>query len=537
MRFWDKSLRIFKCLCAHAQQSVRQLAQQTGLSKSSVHRLQQAMDRRNVHPESWFWETEEGRSWLTRLVVATLYIFGLKRGVGVDTMSEFFTRLRLETQAGCSPSALRGVMHVLEEAVVKTAQTWEQDGVAHGEVREVIGGADETFLQRMMLVFQDLRTGYVLFEDVADDRTYTTWKAGVDERLKALGVEVLYVVSDRAKALIQLAEKGLECLSMPDFFHVVHEIVKSYSLVLGRRWRQAQQELKHAEEALAQRQELPQADHDGPAAKALVEARQAEVTRWEEAHHTYRRHLETLSLTLHPFSLADSAPQTSAQVESQLRATVEAIEAFAQRHQLPTRANAMHKVRKQLPALAALVDFWWQGIEQDLAPFVLSPRWRQWVDACLLPLVYWEHQVTRTRCRRRKAKMQGAWAEVRAVFDQHPITQRLAPHVLAEWHAWATDWVHAFQRTSSAVEGRNGYLSQMHHNHRGLPRRRYKVWTIVHNFDCRAADGTTPAARFFRRTFLDLFETVVSSIEALPQPRRRKHHMALSPCSHKSVPL
>jgi hypothetical protein len=117
MGFWDKSLRIFKCLCANAQQSVRQLAQQTGLSKSSVHRLQQAMDRRNGYPESWFWETEEGRRWLTRLVVATLYIFGLKRGVGAETISEFFTRQCLATQLGCSPSALRGVMHVLEETV------------------------------------------------------------------------------------------------------------------------------------------------------------------------------------------------------------------------------------------------------------------------------------------------------------------------------------------------------------------------------------------------------------------------------------
>ena len=129
MGFWDKSLRIFKCLCDNGTQSVRQLAHKTGLSKSSVHRLQQAMERRGGHPESWLWETEEGRRWLTRLVVATLYTFGLKRGVGMDTMSEFFARLRLETQMGCSPSALRGVMQVVEAAILETAGAWEQDGV------------------------------------------------------------------------------------------------------------------------------------------------------------------------------------------------------------------------------------------------------------------------------------------------------------------------------------------------------------------------------------------------------------------------
>ena len=44
MGFWDKSLRIFNSLCENATQSVRQLAQPTGLAKNSVHRLQQAME-------------------------------------------------------------------------------------------------------------------------------------------------------------------------------------------------------------------------------------------------------------------------------------------------------------------------------------------------------------------------------------------------------------------------------------------------------------------------------------------------------------
>src|SRR6266446_9080813 len=146
MGFWAKSLLIFKSLCDKSPQSIRQLAEQTGLAKSSVHRLKQAMERRDRHPESWIWETEVGRRWLTRLVVATLYTFGLKRGVGLDTMSEFFARLHLATQLGCSPSALRGVMETLVSTIAETAQGWEQDGVVGGEVREIIGAVDETFL-------------------------------------------------------------------------------------------------------------------------------------------------------------------------------------------------------------------------------------------------------------------------------------------------------------------------------------------------------------------------------------------------------
>jgi IclR helix-turn-helix domain len=170
MGFWDKSLRIFKSLCDNGTQGVRRLAQQTGLSKSSVHRLKQAMERRHNYPESWCWETADGRQWLTRLVVATLYTFGLKRGVGMETMHEFFARLRLERQVGCSPSALRGVMQALEAALLETAATWEQDGCAGDEVREIIGAVDETFLERLMLVFMDLRTGSLRWEEVAEER-------------------------------------------------------------------------------------------------------------------------------------------------------------------------------------------------------------------------------------------------------------------------------------------------------------------------------------------------------------------------------
>src|SRR5262245_66618324 len=127
MGFWTKSVLIFKNLCENANQSIRQLARQTGMSKSSVHRLTQAIARRDCSPESWLWETEDGRRWLTRLLAATLYPFGLTRGGGRETISEFFTRLHLATQMGCAPSALRGVMPALEAAILKTAGGWEAE--------------------------------------------------------------------------------------------------------------------------------------------------------------------------------------------------------------------------------------------------------------------------------------------------------------------------------------------------------------------------------------------------------------------------
>jgi DNA-binding transcriptional ArsR family regulator len=193
MGLWAKSVGIFNAIREHGKQSIRSLADRTGLSKSSVHRHLQAMAHRDRYPESPLWETEAGRTWLIRLVVATLLVFGLKRGVGAETLSEFFGRLRLDAHVGCAPSALRHVMHLLERLLLETAAAWEKDGIAHGEIRPVIGAVDETFLQRMMLVFMDLATGYVLMEEVATDRSFDTWYDRVNARLTTLGTEVLYL--------------------------------------------------------------------------------------------------------------------------------------------------------------------------------------------------------------------------------------------------------------------------------------------------------------------------------------------------------
>lgn len=325
MGFWNKSLQICKCICDNGKQSIRDIANWTGFSKSSVHRHNQARERRDVHPESWFWETEEGRRWLTRLVVNTIYTFGFKRGVGAETMSEFFIRLHLQEHVGCSPSALRGVMRRLETLIVETGQAWETEASANGEVRDIIGAVDETFLAYMMLVLMDLHSGYILLEAIAQDRTYETWKALVDPRLATLKTGVRSLVSDRAKALIQLAEKGFGCLSIPDFFHLVHELVKSYSLSIGRRLTQAQKALEKAEAV------WEKAQRRSPEAATLtiseVEACRQEVGRWERVLSTYRHHLLSLSLAMHPFDIDESTAQGAKHVESRLQAEVVAIEA------------------------------------------------------------------------------------------------------------------------------------------------------------------------------------------------------------------
>ena len=70
-------------------------------------------------------------------------------------------------------------------------------------------GADETFFNDMILVFMDLASGYIFFEEEAQNRSYETWMEKVQKTINKLGISIKYVVSDRAKALIKLALKGV----------------------------------------------------------------------------------------------------------------------------------------------------------------------------------------------------------------------------------------------------------------------------------------------------------------------------------------
>jgi hypothetical protein len=71
-----------------------------------VDRHCKALQKRSVMAEAVFWEQELGQHWLRRLVFATLYVFGIKGGIGAERLSEFFHRIHLGHHVGCSASAL-----------------------------------------------------------------------------------------------------------------------------------------------------------------------------------------------------------------------------------------------------------------------------------------------------------------------------------------------------------------------------------------------------------------------------------------------
>lgn len=518
MSLRTKCIKIFNFFQGNEKASLRKAAAETGVSKSSAHRHKKAVERRNQHPESLMWETEEGQRWLIILVCATLYIFGICRGIGMVTISEFFKRIRLDRHLGVSPTSLQRMITDIEKAVMEYKETYEKN---NNGVAQAVVGVDETFFDKMILVMIELSSGYILLEEPAENRTYETWKEKALSVLKALGLKAVYMVSDNAKALAKLALDGIGCSRIPDLFHAVNEIVKVMGVRFANKKASLERKLSKAVTALELLMKLGKNPEKIRVKELLIEKLKAEQEFVLKGQSRYHEELHNFSKAVHPFSTDDNSPLTTEDVVKALLLTLCALRALAEEYGIKDTKKGLGKAEKQIREIAALIDVWWLWVKESTAHFGLNAEKADWLLYFFLPVVYWQIQLQRTSSEPLRYAYETAYEEALARLDSHPLTSDISEEETARWYSWANWIVMKFQRTSSAVEGRNGTLSRMNHNQRSVSVKRLKALTVIHNFDIKRKDGTTAAERLFGEKFPDLFEWIVEKMEDLPLPRDR----------------
>ena len=185
-----------------------------------------------------------------------------------------------------------------------------------------------------VLYLFDLSSGYLLLEDISDDRRFESWHAKTSPRLEALGIEVSHAISDRAKALIKLAVTGFECDSGADLFHAQQDLSRWLGIKLARHTATVEKHLNVAQAAeenaletkttttMTERQALK--EQSITARKNYDQARQVQTE--------YHENLQGISDDLHPFSLFDNSPNDAEKVTAGLEARAKAIEQLADFH-------------------------------------------------------------------------------------------------------------------------------------------------------------------------------------------------------------
>jgi len=127
-----------------------------------------------------------------------------------------------------------------------------------------------------------------------------------------------------------------------------------------------------------------------------------------------------------------------------------------------------------------------------------------------------------------RGKYQQAWERASQALKDDPLTATLTGSDLQSWVDRAHWMVCHFHRSSSAVEGRNGCLSQMYHNGRGFTEKRLAALTVIHNYGIKHSDGSTAAARLFGQDFPDPLTWLLGQVGELPLPRRSKKRASVT---------
>ena len=527
----ERCQKVLQCLSERRQQSIRAIASLTGIPKSSVHRHLKAIEHRQQYGESYLWETVEGGEWLRLLVFGVIYCFGIKGGIGAESLSAFFHLLHLEKRIGCSASALRELEVQVKEHIVAYGAAQSESCQSTSPIGICVG-ADETFYGLPILVAIELASGFIFSEAECENRTYATWWQQVSGWFEREQWDCRFLVSDGAKALVKLALSGLGCPSIPDVFHLLHGLSKNMGTAIAR----GRVQVQNQQHTLQARQSgLPSSESTAEVAAqiALLHSQQQTL---ETDHQDYQQSLHALSQAIHPFHLSTGESQLALELPATLQAPLNTLARLSQTY-APTHSQAaLAQWQRQIPALSSALHAWWQWVVESLSTHCQNLDTQHWVLTNLLPWVYWHQQAQKTRQPQLKQGYQHAAQRAHERFLSDAFTHTLAPTQQQQWIDWAVWMCAKFQRTSRAVEGRNGYLSALHHANRGFTERTLKVLTIIHNFDLKRDDGTTAAHRLVGKPFPDLFEWVLLHMDELPSPRQTKKALKSKKPTVQAVP-
>jgi hypothetical protein len=172
-----------------------------------------------------------------------------------------------------------------------------------------------------------------------------------------------------------------------------------------------------------------------------------------------------------------------------------------------------------VPKMQATIEFVSGYVRQQVRQLDLAQTASYAMHAHLIPSYYLE-RVASTRTVTQGEPLRALAARLRTpLFEPGGALSHLTLAEQSQLKAEATKLADVFQRSSSNVEGRNGYLSLRNHQLRGLDRPRKREWlTAVHNFLLTRPDGTTAAERFFGQKPRSMFAAILGSVDIPPAP-------------------
>lgn len=519
-----------------AGMSLAEAARQGGIPESTLRHWMNRLEG-SEGPPSWvtFFESPEGLQLLHRIVTAANFVVTQVCGSGVRPACLFLELSGLWRFVASGYGTQCQAIQQLEERIGEFGDQ-QRERLAPQMLRKPITLAeDETFhAGKMCLVGSEPVSNFLLIEEYAEDRRAETWEGVIRRALQGLPVDVVQMTSDDARSLVSLAKQRIGVHHSPDLFHPQQDISRATSVPLVRKIVDAEKALAEAQKASEEVQQQAQAYAQTPRgpgrprdfapqlqqADQDIEAAQAVLDEARQRQEAVRQEARGISRSYHPFDLDTAEVRDATTVGQELNEHFDAIEDAASDAGISDKCwKLLQKARRLVPKMVATIVFVHARIAETLDALDESERVKDALRHYLIPLLYLKEVARKaSTADARDAVLQSCErlkegsAQAVAILDALGAEKRTSLQYVARLCA------QLFQRSSSNVEGRNGFLALRHHSLHDLCPRKLRALTVIHNYMIRRrSDGMTPAERFFDQPHADLFQHLLLN---LPPPKR-----------------
>ena len=185
------------------------------------------------------------------------------------------------------------------------------------------------------------------------------------------------------------------------------------------------------------------------------------------------------------------------------------------------RETALDKIKKEkrvCTGLVATMAFYWMMLSQLIESLSLSSQHEQLLRETLIPAHYLMIASKKAKTADLRYQIKQQAEQLLSELKNNEIwvnTEQIDQSLLM---SAAKECAQLFQRSSSCLEGRNGYLSLRHHGLHHLSERKLGTLTVIHNYFTTRSDHSTAAERLFGKKPRDLFEHLMKTLPSVPRP-------------------
>ena len=483
-----------------------------------------------------FFHSTVGLAFLHRLVLAFHLVCVEVGACGIRLVCLLLKLTGLDRFVAASYGAQQQVNRQMEEAIVAYRREESARLARDMPTKAITLAKDETFTGGLCLVAIEPKSNFVVLEQAAQGRDQDTWNALMEQALSGLNCQVIQSTSDEAPGLLAYVKHHLGAHHSPDLFHVQHELVKAVSGPMATKQRAAAKAASEAQERVEQVQGQLQGAGDAPhkrgpgrppqAATSLEQlAQEAQAASQEFERISAQRELvaqsiRTIGQVYHFVDVERGVRRNGRLIAADIREQIGTIRSVARHEGLAqTCLDRIDKAERVVPKMQATIEFVSGYVRQQVRQLDVTSPVSYALHAHLIPAFYLE-RVAQRRTVSAGEPLRELAARLRTpLFEPGGALAELSEVQQRQLNQQAKELAEVFQRSSSNVEGRNGYLSLRNHQLRGLDRPRKRAClTAIHNFFLTRSDGTTAAERFFAQKPRSMFAALLQSVDLPPAP-------------------